>query len=118
MKYCGRVGYLGQQDSGSGVWIENPTERRYYGDVIRNNRKRDTTPDTPNDSVTLNNSISIVADTYAFDHVVNIGYIEWCGAWWTVTNVEVNRPRLIITIGGVYNGPRADTEDSGDSAGE
>lgn len=116
MKFFGRVGYLDQEERpiGSGIYIETPVERTYYGDVIRNNRKRDQGTDTPNDNITVNNLISIVADAYAYDHVFCLAYIEWCGALWRVTNVDIQRPRLILTLGGVYNGPTPDTEDAGD----
>ena len=118
MKYCGIIGYLEAKETKPGLWTENVIERKYYGDVIRNNRRQENPPDTPNDSITVSNSISIVADAFAYNHFFSIGYAEWCGALWRVTNVEVLRPRLILTLGGVYNGPTANTTDTGESAGE
>jgi hypothetical protein len=58
-----------------------------------------------NDDITVANSISVVADEYAFEHFFNIKYIRWAGVLWTVTTVEVQSPRLILSLGSVYNGP-------------
>jgi hypothetical protein len=60
-----------------------------------------------NDDLSVNNSISIVADEYANEHFFAIRYVAWAGTLWTVTNVEVQSPRLLLTLGGVYNGPTA-----------
>jgi hypothetical protein len=93
-----------ETESGSGIFVEQITERSYYGDVIRNMRNLH-----PGDNLTpdlsVSNLISIVADAYANDHFFAIRYVEWAGALWTVTNVEVQSPRLLLTLGEVYNGP-------------
>lgn len=109
MKFYGVVGYCetveGTGDK-EGVWIPNVTEERpYYGDVLRNTRKWETSSETTNGDLNVNNTISIVADAYAYEHFFAIRYVKWMGTLWKVTNVEVQRPRLILTIGGVYNGP-------------
>ena len=103
-KFYGSVGYAETSETTSGVWKETVTKRNYYGDVLRNTRKYES-GDTVNGNVTVNNTISIVADPYAYEHFFAIRFVEWMGAAWMVTNVEVQRPRLLLTIGGVYNGP-------------
>jgi hypothetical protein len=90
----------------SGVWIDQITEMSYYGDVIRNTRKL-TEGEQLNSDISVVNSISIVADEYAIEHFFLIKYIRWAGVLWTVTNVEVRSPRLILSLGSVYNGPTA-----------
>ena len=80
------------------------TEAAYFGDVIRNTRKLEP-GESLNDDITVGNSISIVADEYAIDHFFKIKYVRWAGVLWTVTNVEVKSPRLILSLGSVYNGP-------------
>lgn len=102
-KFCGTIGYAETQETSLGVHEEVITQRRAYGDVLRNNRKLES-GDQLNDDLKLNNQISIVADPYAVRHYFAIRYVEWMGATWTVTNVEVQPPRLILTIGGVRNG--------------
>ena len=80
------------------------TERDYRGDVLRNTRKWEN-GEHLNDDLNVNNQISIVADAYANENFFAMRYISWMGAYWKITNVEVQRPRLILTIGGVYNKP-------------
>lgn len=103
-RFCDVVGYGESLESDSGVWTDNITEVTYFGDVVRNTRKLDP-GDKVNDDIVVNNSISIIADEYAFNNFMNIKYVRWAGAFWTVTDVEVRSPRLILTLGGVYNGP-------------
>lgn len=103
-KFYGRIGYGQTAEASPGVWVDEIVERSYFGDVIRNTRKLAEGEHLNND-LSVGNSISIVADAYANDHFFAIRYIEWAGALWTVTNVEVQSPRLILRLGEVYNGP-------------
>lgn len=103
-KFYGNVGYVEYKTVRPGVSEEVPTEYSYYGDVLRNTRKYEPS-DHLNDDLNVNNQISIVADAFSYDHFFAMRYVKWMGAYWKVTNVEVKRPRLILTIGGVYNGP-------------
>jgi hypothetical protein len=107
-KFYGVVGYgqAEESDDAAGVFIDTITEKSYYGDVIRNTRRLDG-GDKVNADISVNNSISIVADAYADEHFFAIRYVEWAGSLWTVTDVEVERPRLLLRLGGVYNGPTA-----------
>lgn len=110
MKFFGKVGYCySEEGSGerAGIWEDVVSERDYYGDVLANRRRYDTQSESVLDNLTVSNRISIVADAFAFEHFFAIKYIEWMGAKWKVTEVEVQRPRLILQIGGVYNGPEA-----------
>lgn len=105
-RFLGEVGYGESVESppGSGVWVDEITEFPYQGDVIRNTRKLDGS-ESVNADITVGNSISVVADEYAFEHFFNIKYVRWAGVLWTVSMVEVKNPRLILSLGGVYNGP-------------
>ena len=120
MKFYGIVGYcetVEETGDRKGNWIDNQfTERNYYGDVLRNTRKWEKSAnDSINDDLNINNQFSIVADGYAYKHFYAMKYVKWLGTCWKVTNVEVQRPRLILTVGGVYNGPPATTpDDAGD----
>jgi len=104
-KFYGIIGYSVTEETSPGVWTESITERNYYGDVIRNTRRWQP-GEGLNDNLTINNIISIVADPFAYQHFYAIRYIKWMGASWKIDNIEVQRPRLILTIGGVYNGPQ------------
>ena len=101
-KFCGVIGFAETIEKVPGVWREKITTRKYSGDVIRNVSKvRE--GEGLNDNLTLDNKISIVADPFAYKNFSTMRYIQWMGALWKITSVEVQRPRLILTIGGVYN---------------
>ncbi len=105
-RFFGEVGYGESVETPpkAGVWVDEITEYPYYGDVIRNTRKLDDS-ERVNADISVSNSISVVADQYAFEHFFNIKYVRWAGVLWTVTSVEVRSPRLILNLGSVYNGP-------------
>lgn len=107
MRFYGAVGYAELQESAPGVWDEVITERHYYGEVIRDQRRLEPVSGKVNDDLRVDNSFSIVADAYAVDNFVNMRYIMWNGNPWTITNVEQRRPRLILQIGGLWDGPKA-----------
>ena len=102
-KYYGIIGYAEAVETAPGVWKEQITERNYYGDVIRNARRLQTA-DKLNDDINVNNELSIVADPYAINNFHAMRYAEFMGAKWMISNVEVKYPRLILTLGGLYNG--------------
>lgn len=105
-RFYGRIGYGVSVESAPGVWVDEIVEHNYYGDVIRNARYL-REGEHLNQDLSVQNSISIVADAYANDHFFAIRYVEWAGALWTVSSVEVRSPRLILSLGEVYNGPTA-----------
>jgi len=105
-KFYGRIGYgeSVEDPPDSGIWVDQITEHSYFGDVVRNTRQL-RQGDNLNQDLSVQNQISIVADAYANDHFFAIRYLEWAGTLWTVTDVEVQAPRLLLTLGEVYNGP-------------
>jgi hypothetical protein len=105
-KFYGVIGYGETVETSPGVWVDQITERSYYGDIVRNTRRLKEGEGLNND-LSVGNSISIVADAYANNHFHAIRYIRWAGALWTVTEVEVQSPRLLLRLGEVYNGPTA-----------
>lgn len=105
-RWYGKVGYVEPVEETPGDWIEKVTERNYYGDTIKNSRLLQTSGGV-NDNINIANQISIVADPYAIQNFHAIRYVEFMGSNWKVTTVDVQRPRLILTIGGLYNGEQA-----------
>ena len=105
-KFYGEIGYGESVETAPGVWEDLIVEYPYFGDVIRNTRKSQEGEQLNND-LSVGNSISIVADAYANEHFFAIRYIKWAGTLWTVSDVEVQSPRLLLRLGGVYNGPRS-----------
>ena len=102
-KFSGVIGYITQTETSRGVYEETPIERPYTGDIIRDSRNWQA-GDKINEKLTLSNKISIVADPFAYANIPLIRYVKWMGTSWKVTNVEVQRPRLLLTMGEVYNG--------------
>lgn len=104
-RYFGKVGYGTSVETKPGIWEDVIVEKTYSGDVFRAIRQL-REGERVNGDLSVNNSISIVADAYANANFMNIRYVEWVGTLWTVSDVEVRRPRLLLTLGGVYNGPK------------
>lgn len=102
-KFYGAVGYAVTEETKPGVWEEKITERMYYGDLSSNTRRLQST-ERLNDNINIANEISIVADPFANENFHSMRYVEFMGAKWKITNVEVQYPRLILSVGGVYNG--------------
>lgn len=109
-KFHGNVGFVSFVEKTPGVDVEQPVEREYFGDVTRISKRWESAQQV-NPNLTVNNQISIVADQYARDNLFAIRYVSWMGANWQVTTAEVQYPRIILTIGGVYNGPTPGSSD-------
>ena len=109
-KFHGVIGYVETLETEPGIWEEQITERPYDGDLTRNTT-RSQNSDGVNKDINIANDISIVADPYATEHFFAIRYVKFympkLGGAWQVSNVEVKSPRLILTVGGVYNGEQA-----------
>lgn len=107
MRFSGAVGYASDAETAPGVWTEVITEHNYYGDVIQNSRRLDPAsqvPPTTSNNIALNNSFAIVGDEKAFGNIQKMRYVVWQGSRWTITDVTVRRPRLVLTIGELWNG--------------
>ena len=102
-KFYGKIGYANTVETKPGVYEEQILERSYYGDLIRNTRRLQSA-DQVNDDINISNEISIVADPYATNNFHTMRYAVFMGTKWKISNVEVSYPRLILTLGGVYNG--------------
>jgi len=101
-KWFGKIGFAETKETNPGVWEEVITVREYYGDVTRNTRRFQSSENL-NDNIVVSNDISIVADPYAIQNFHAMRYIEFMGAKWKINNVEVSYPRLILTLGEIYN---------------
>ena len=102
-KWCGKVGYAITAETEPGLWEPVIVERKYYGDLISNRWKRQNSGGI-NDDINISNSISIIADPFAYQNCSNIAYAEYLGTKWKVTDIDPQFPRLLLTLGGVYNG--------------
>ena len=101
-KFCGVIGYALTKETEPGIWEEQIVEVEYFGDVIRNTR-RINAPGKVNDDISISNQISIIADPFANNNFHAMKYVVFMGAKWKVSEVTVEYPRLILSIGGLYN---------------
>lgn len=105
-KFYGKIGFVNQVEKAPSVWVEETTERYYYGDILKNSIRWQS-GDNQNDNISIENHFSIIADGYARENFGLIRYIEYGGIKWKVTSLSIDQyPRLELTIGGVYNGPK------------
>lgn len=103
-KWFGKVGYSETVETYPGVWKPMDTVHEYYGDVMRNSTRWSMNSESTNDELTVNVQISIVADPFAIEKFYSMKWIEYMGTKWKITNVEPQFPRLLLTLGGCYNG--------------
>jgi len=102
-KFSGIIGYVFPIETAPGVWDDQITEINYLGDVTLNQQRWQST-EKVNDNLTLDNSISIIANEYAYTNFGYIKYVIWKGQKWKVTSLVISRPRIVLQIGGLYNG--------------
>lgn len=102
-KWFGKIGFAETKETSPGVWEEQITEREYFGDLTRNTRRLQLS-EYLNDDVTIANEISIISDPFANQNFHAMRYVEFMGTKWKVSTVEVQYPRLILSLGDIYNG--------------
>lgn len=106
-RFAGLVGFVHSVRTAPGVTQEVVTEKGpYYGDVKRASMSMQQ-GSSVNTELTTSNLIEIVADEYASENSFAIRFVERAGVPWAVTEVTVERPRLLLRLGGVYHGQRA-----------
>lgn len=108
-KFYGKVGFGTTVETSPDIWVPQIKELFYYGDVVRRTQRWQS-GDKVNDDWTISQDISIVADPFAIEHFFEIRYVVWRGVAWKVTSVDPQFPRLILSLGGVYNGEQAGSE--------
>lgn len=102
-KFYGKVGFvIDHAETQPGIWEEQIEERNYYGTITQDNRRWEK-GESINDNLILSNYISILADTYAYKHIGAIRYVYYLGTKWAVKSISIKRPRIELTLGGIYN---------------
>lgn len=100
-KYYGMIGFATQEETKPGVWEDVIVKRPYKGDVLRNGRRYDRSEDI-NDNFTITNQFSIVSDAFLYSHIPALRYLEYMGSKFKIVSTELDRPRVTISVGGVY----------------
>lgn len=101
-KFYGPIGYAETVEVNPGVYIDRIVERNYYGELVRNSSRWTASSESTNDNLNISNQVSIISDPYAVNNFHSMKYVEFMGTKWKITNVEVQYPRLLLTVGGVY----------------
>lgn len=106
MKYCGQIGYAAtiEDPNRPGIYKESIVYKPYKGDVQKSVKRWDGNSESINDNININNTISVIADPYALENLGNIRCATFCGSKWKVNNIDLQLPRLILSLGGVWNG--------------
>lgn len=100
-RYYGNIGFAIQVETKPGIWEDVIEHRPYKGDVITNVRRWDPSENI-NDDFTISNRFSVISDAFLYSHVPAMRYIEYMGCKFKITSVNINRPRVEISVGGVY----------------
>lgn len=101
--FYGSIGYSVTEETKPGIYTSKVIEKKYYGNVNRKSYRWDNSGNL-NDNINMNIEISIMADEYLYNNCSEIKYVEYMGAKWKVTSITPEPPRIILAIGGVYNG--------------
>lgn len=102
-KFVGAIGFSESVETEPGIWEDKIVERVYSGDLFRNVHVNQSSGSV-NDNINLSNEISIIADPFAEKNFQTMRYVVFAGNKWKITNINVQYPRLKLTVGGVYNG--------------
>lgn len=102
-KFAGKIGFIKSVEKVPGLYENETIERPYTGDILQDIRRYSNT-EVINDDLTLGNRFSVIADSYIYDNMYAMKYLIWRGVRWSITKVELQTPRIILTVGGTYNG--------------
>ena len=101
-RWYGKIGFSIQEETDPGLWNETITEKYYYGDITNRSRRWQNGTDLIDD-ITITNEITITTDPYIIENLTNIKYVEIMGVKWKISNITLSAPRLILSLGGIYN---------------
>lgn len=123
-KWCGKIGLAicAEEDpeNNPGVWTDIIKEVPAKGEIIKTSYRYQSNTDSTNDDISLNMSLSIISNTYLTNNFQSIKYITYKNGVWSVTGVSLENRRLILSIGGIYNGerPQRPSQDISEDIGE
>lgn len=102
-KFYGKVGFTVMEETLTDVWEPVETVKEYFGDLTRNQR-RWTNGESVNENIEVSNEVSLVMDDFLQENAGALKWVEAMGAKWKVNSITIDYPRLVLTLGGVYNG--------------
>lgn len=106
-KFYGKIGFIETVEIRPGVWSQAVIEKTCVGDILSQSSKWNQNQESTNGDVNISNRLSIILTPYVRNRIHTIRYIKFMGGYWNVDNIEIQPPRLILSVGGVYNGETA-----------
>ena len=111
MRFFGNIGFEQTLEVEPGIWEESISKRPYQGDVIRNQRRWQEQQDSINDKINISNEVSVLADDYLLENLGSMRWVEFNGVKWKISWVNLQYPRVVLTLGGVYPEEAGDVDD-------
>lgn len=102
MKWYGNIGF-GIPVNENDIHTEVITDKPYKGDILENNLRWQQS-DKIDDDLNITNKISVIANDFAYDNIGYMKYVELRGNKWKIVSATLQYPRILLTIGGVWNG--------------
>lgn len=106
MKYSGIIGYVitYEDPEAPSVYRTKFVKRKAKGDVLDLSTRWQKDKDSTNDDIVLSKKISIIMDPFVAKNFSYIRYVTYMGVKWRVESATPQYPRIVLTLGGVYNG--------------
>lgn len=105
MKYSGLAGFNEKDiEVRPGVLQNQIKERRIKGNVLNYGHYNSDTPNSMQQDVSIRNRLSIIMDPYIKKNFNNILYVTFMNVRWSISSLTINGNRVILDLGGVYNG--------------
>lgn len=101
-KFSGVIGFTITSETSPGVWTDNIVEKSYTGDLNRHYRRWDPSPNK-HDDIIFSQDISILQDPYLNSNIQNVIYVKYQGVKWSVRSIDIQYPRVTITLGGEWH---------------
>ena len=99
-----KLGFSYTRDDGHGVWKQVNTEKVYKAEITSHKWYLNREKDTPNVSYKTGESFSVLMDSFLQENLGYITYVVLNGVKWDISSIDVQRPRVHITPGGMYHG--------------
>ena len=101
-RFYGSIGFAIRKETKPGVFRDYIEERPYVGDIVRNTLRWQE-GSTVNDTLRIDNAVSVIADPYIITKASDIRYAKWQGTKWKVQSIQIQRPRITLQLNGIYH---------------
>lgn len=107
-KFSGVIGYQEEVEIAPGIWDTQYLEKPARGDILQKNHRWNAMNYSTVSSDSISDRITIGADDFVMRlcRQKRIRYVKFEGddTRYSVMDAAVDRPRIVLSIGGVFNG--------------